>query len=189
MKYFIDVSKTSKKERIFYLDRKRKFKSLRRKLKKIFGIALFRYPNEKMDHVKDIIELIKPKKIITIGDFVTRSFIENKINVNFAIIDGYLENKKLDEKIDVSTFNRVLRIKNPKGTLSLDNYLKVKEELVKDNCIILVDGEEDLLAIVPLIEENDNSLVIFGLPNFGIEIVIVNKRKRFILRKMIQRMF
>jgi hypothetical protein len=99
MKYFIDVSKTSKKERIFYLDRKRKFKSLRRKLKKIFGIALFRYPNEKMDHVKDIIELIKPKKIITIGDFVTRSFIENKINVNFAIIDGYLENKNWMKKL------------------------------------------------------------------------------------------
>ncbi|GEM_PF-248385 len=187
--FLLILPKKSKYERIFYLNRVSNFRSIRKRLKKLIGMAIFRYPNETFDHIKEIVSLLNPKTIVTVGDFVTKSFLKEKIKVNVAIFDLFLENKQVEESYNLNFFKEVFKIKNPRGTITKNSYLTVKEALKKDSVAILVDGEEDLLALVAILESDANSLIAFGLPNFGIELVNVNKRKKFILRKLIQTMF
>lgn len=186
---FLIVGRRSKKERIFYLNRQAKFRSLRKNLKKNLGMAIFQGTNESMDHVKEIITLLNAKKIIAIGDFITKTLIEAGIKLNLAIFDKFVENKNFGIDFDLSSFKEVIEVDNPRGVITKKAYSKVKEALKRESVAIIVNGEEDLLALVAILESEDDSLVVFGIPKFGVELVKVNKRKKFILRKLIQRMF
>ena len=91
--------------------------------------------------------------------------------------------------LDLKT-NKVINVRNPPGTISNKAWEAVCQASKDDDTVaILVDGEEDLLALPAIICSPSGSLVVYGQPHKGIVLVRVNERKKLcaktILREMI----
>ena len=71
----------------------------------------------------------------------------------------------------------------------LEYFTLLKEALrQKQRVKIVVDGEEDLLALVALLHAPLNALVVYGQPYEGIVAVKVTKRKRQEARRIMEAM-
>ena len=64
----------------------------------------------------------------------------------------------------------------------------IREALRDREALILVDGEEDLLAIPAVLESPDNALVIYGQPSEGLVVVTASAEKKSEVRKIVDRM-
>ncbi|MBS7648640.1 GTP-dependent dephospho-CoA kinase family protein, partial [Candidatus Bathyarchaeota archaeon] len=58
----------------------------------------------------------------------------------------------------------------------------------KDSVGILVDGEEDLLAIVAVLLAPENSFVVYGQPGEGIVVIKVNEDSKRKMHEILSRM-
>ncbi len=117
--------------------------------------------------------------VICIGDVVTYYCLKSNRKPDIIIIDG----KTLRSKEGLSLQNsnlegyNTIKIKNPPGILTYDNLdllCNMLKNKSKDKTLIYVEGEEDLLALPVLSCAQDNSLVIYGIPNIGAALVNVN---------------
>jgi uncharacterized protein (UPF0218 family) len=69
----------------------------------------------------------------------------------------------------------MILLKNPAGTLTPLTWVATAEALHrKDPTLIMVEGEEDLLTLVAVLEAPENALVAYGLPNEGVVVVKVD---------------
>jgi len=62
-------------------------------------------------------------------------------------------------------------VKNPAGVITLESWEAIKRAMKDDDAVILVDGEEDLLALPCIVESPNNSLVLYGQPSQGLVVV------------------
>ena len=73
----------------------------------------------------------------------------------------------------------MLHIKNPQGTITGEAITAVREALESDDHFhIIVDGEEDLLALIAVLYAPERSLVVYGQPYEGIVVVEVTSGKK-----------
>ena len=74
------------------------------------------------------------------------------------------------------TWNEKRSITNPPGTLSTESIILLRD-LIKQNIdsLIVVDGEEDLLALPSILFAPINGHVLYGQPNEGLVIVSVTE--------------
>jgi uncharacterized protein (UPF0218 family) len=131
--------------------------SLRDELKKPFG---------KLMECSDIAKMFKGKDItlVTIGDFVSKSLIKGGLSPNLIIWDG--KNKRLPVE-DLSTlrdYAPITKVSNSAASISKEAWDVVSESLNKEKESILVDGEEDLLAIPVILNSNEGTYVVYGMP-------------------------
>ena len=74
-----------------------------------------------------------------------------------------------------ATFNlkpkTTYHVKNPAGVITLESWEAIKRAMKDDDAVILVDGEEDLLALPCIVESPNNSLVLYGQPSRGLVVV------------------
>jgi uncharacterized protein (UPF0218 family) len=87
-KIIFKIPSEKKKERSFYLSRNKKFKNLRKQLKKPLGFILVSEYPKSLKHILSIINIFKYTSLISVGDFITLSLLEMGIKPNLAIIDG-----------------------------------------------------------------------------------------------------
>ncbi len=136
-----------------------------------------------------VIELLQKEKaqgklVICIGDFVSKSLIEEKYFPDLIVIDNYTQRtKKSSFKIGLE--HKVIEVSNPPGEISKDAWIKIKNELLylkknslnntkkplnKDSItkkvmsVIIIKGEEDLLALPMILEAPNGSFVMYGQP-------------------------
>ncbi len=129
---------------------------------------------------------LKDKKVISIGDVVTGSLIQNGVKPFVSVIDGRTRRNEFShiDVIEELRECRVLKTVNPKGKLSLEamemicKVLSSKGEGVKCYAII-VDGEEDILALPALSCAPLNSVVLYGVPGVGIAAFFVDQLVRY----------
>ncbi|MEM2537996.1 MAG: GTP-dependent dephospho-CoA kinase family protein [Candidatus Methanomethylicia archaeon] len=121
---------------------------------------------------------INPKMIITVGDYVTYSFLNKGISINVAIIDFKIKRESF--QYDPTTFfKRKFIIDNPPGTINASSWLTIQYTLsLEDTSLIIVNGEEDLLALPCILCAPLNSVVFFGIPNIGLMLVPVDSKAR-----------
>jgi len=83
----------------------------------------------------------------------------------------------------------ILRVENPKGTLTNKLWDAVKTSLNLSSPVkIIVEGEEDL-AVTPFIIEGDSDTIIFyGLKDKGFVVVEVNKKVKEDVKKLLEKM-
>lgn len=161
---------------------------LRKKLKEPQGLLISGSFNETIKKLKEIVASTKPKKVISVGDVISRSILESGLPLDIFIVDNKSMRKPIEE-INV-TVNKVLYIINPPGTLSKDSWRIINEAINSNGLIkILVEGEEDLLTVVATILAPINSIVVYGQPDEGIVVIKVTReakeRMYEILNKMI----
>jgi uncharacterized protein (UPF0218 family) len=132
---------------------------------------------ETMRQLKNIIEIEKPVKIVTVGDKVSTNLHKYNIIPQVSITD----NRNMRRTVETECFpsKKIIRIKNPKGTITEEAIESIKEAVEGDVPIqIVVDGEEDLLTLIAVIYAPYRSLVIYGQPKKGIVLINVDLQKK-----------
>ncbi|BBG24204.1 GTP-dependent dephospho-CoA kinase family protein [Sulfuracidifex tepidarius] len=110
------------------------------------------------------------RKVITVGDFVTKVLNDAEVNPYLSIIDGKtMRNLYFGTKAEGDV------VVNEAGVLRLSSMLKVKERIETGGGRIFVNGEEDMLAIPAILFSEDGDVVVYGQPKAGSVVVKVNR--------------
>ncbi len=159
---------------------------LRNRLKHPLGMLIKGEENETMKTLEQIIEDVNPKAIICVGDIVSRNVSRIPVPVNVRIVD----NKAMRKEIERFEFNarRTFYTNNQAGTIEPMAWQAISEAIKIGDALVLVNGEEDLLALVAILEAPSNSLVIYGQPREGMVIVEVNDKKKNEVKSIIDSM-
>ncbi len=139
------------------------------RLKEPFGKLLLGDPSKTMPELNTIISRIHPRKILAVGDVVSRETVAAGITVNLRIIDHVSMRKPTATfKLNATT---TYHVRNPAGVITLESWEAIKRAMKDDDAVIFVDGEEDLLALPSIVESPNNSLVLYGQPSQGLVVV------------------
>jgi uncharacterized protein (UPF0218 family) len=150
---------------------------LRVKLKEPFGTLIQGSFVQTMDKLGVIVKRKKPPKIVSVGDVVSQNLHAYKIYPKLSITD----NKCMRKQLKTETFKgkRVFRVKNPQGTITEEAIAAIREALESDGYShIIVDGEEDMLALIAVMYAPETSLVVYGQPYEGIVVIEVTPEKK-----------
>lgn len=114
-------------------------------------------------------------RVAVIGDIVCNTFLEYVGMPRICVIDG----KTLREvhgyvNSFLDKFNEVFKCRNPPSSIStecIDVIAKALDNFVPK--LVLVDGEEDLLALVVTLIGRGVDFVVFGIPREGVGLINV----------------
>ncbi|HKX81384.1 MAG TPA: GTP-dependent dephospho-CoA kinase family protein [Nitrososphaera sp.] len=148
--------------------------SLLKELRQPFGLLI---PDREVTK-RRIVEAIRGAPVVaTVGDATTERFLTYEIIPDIAVVDGMERRSK--RKAPFSYRATELRCSNPAGSISKESVAVIRLAVREAKPIrVLVDGEEDLLALplfsmVPL-----KSAVCYGQPLEGLVIVRISSAKK-----------
>lgn len=127
--------------------------------------------------VLKFIREVTPPMVVSVGDRVSGELSKAGVKVSLYVIDGKVERETVQpSKLSAS---ETWKVRNPPGTISLEALKAVREALEReDTILLLVEGEEDLLALPAIAYAPEGSLILYGQPGEGIAAVKVNGEKR-----------
>lgn len=152
-------------------------------MKSPLGQLIAGQPSETMPKLKEVVERLHPPKIITVGDVVSTEARATGIPANLRIIDG--KTMRHGYTSAVSRTRATLHVVNPAGTITQESWQAIKEALEEDDATIIVEGEEDLLAIPAVLEAPLRSLIVYGQPSEGIVVVEATSQRKAELTKFL----
>jgi uncharacterized protein (UPF0218 family) len=136
--------------------------------------------------LRKVQETEKPRRLILVGDTVSRNAIQSGIRPDVIIID----HKEMRGEAVKFTHGkpRVFRTINEPGTIDLLAWQAVAEAIEKGDSVVLVEGEEDLLTLVAIMVAPNGSIVVYGQPGMGIVLVRVSANKKNEIQALIDDM-
>ena len=153
-------------------------------LKEPFGNLI---PDKNINKRKLNTVLRDAKKIISVGDATTDRLISFGIIPDISVVDGkerrmkrkYVNNSSLNgDQID-KNLAKELKCSNEAGTISKKAVELLQDALEMSSPVrIIVDGEEDLLALPLFLMAQDKSVVMYGQPYEGLVVVKINSKIR-----------
>jgi uncharacterized protein (UPF0218 family) len=156
------------------------------RLKEPFGRLLPGTPAKTMSALNSIISQTQPRRITAVGDVVSRETLVAGITVNLRILDH------ISMRRPTAAFNlkvsRTYRVKNPSGVITLEAWETIKKAMKDNDALIVVEGEEDLLALPCIVESPDNCLVLYGQPSRGLVVVDTNSKVKHEASLILSRM-
>ena len=125
-------------------------------------------------------------KIVTVGDIVTKKFLDAGVVPWICIIDGKTRRKKVDFEIKID--NHTVNVENPPGEITFQMWKAIENAYTREHgTMIVVKGEEDLAALPAIFLASENTKIIYGMPDEGIVVVNSSNSKekvRELLKKM-----
>jgi len=159
----------------------------RKELKNPIGTLVKGPPEHTMRELAATVQNEKPVLVISVGDEVSRSMLRHGIKPHIMIVDNKTMREET-EPIETAGFDAV-EIANPAGTLTPNAWRAIHEALSKKRSTqILVNGEEDLLTLVAVLEAPEKSLVVYGQPHEGVVIISVNRSTKQRVSRIIDAM-
>ena len=150
---------------------------LRIKLKKPIGTLIRGSFAETMRILKNMTEKEKPAFIVSVGDTVSKNLTENHMVPQLSIVDNRVMRRNI-QPVPL-TAEQTIHVKNPPATITEEAREAIQEALKSNHRVkIVVDGEEDLLALVAVLYSPENAFVIYGQPYEGIVAVKVTPEKK-----------
>ena len=142
--------------------------------------------NYSLCRVDDIRLLARNNKIISVGDVTTENLTNAGINLELEVVD-------LVTKRDEKHFEHVpgsYSVSNPPGIISLD-LINAIEHFLKENITgrIEVKGEEDLAVIPIIFYADNNTVIVYGIPDTGMAFIKVNGEIKKEIENMIMEMY
>jgi uncharacterized protein (UPF0218 family) len=129
----------------------------------------------------------KPKKVIAVGDETSRLFMDRGMGADLSIVDGSIMRVKPAREVRFT--QKVLWLSNPAGSISGEAWGVIRYGLTIDGgSVIRVDGEEDLLTLVAILEAPMGSIIFYGQPGEGLVAVIVTGPKKDEIRGFVEEM-
>lgn len=147
---------------------------LRRKLKRPVGKV---YKATELRKPRFLSALRLSPFVISVGDRVTESLQELGRTPDVQVIDETeMRARRPPPKVP---FVRLVRASNPAGTITVDSIQAIQRALSgKTPARVMIDGEEDLLAIPAIEAAPIGSSVYYGQPGEGVVMVPVDKRAK-----------
>ncbi len=160
---------------------------LRRELKTPLGILFEGSPKQTLERIRQLVKEQTPTKTISVGDCVSQNLTKYHISVDVMIVD----NRVLREPIQpiAAEADVTLQVRNPPGTITPETWVIIKQALGQNQKTkVIVDGEEDLLAIVAVMQAPADSLVIYGQPHEGVVAIKVTAQTKKMIKKILDGM-
>ena len=115
-------------------------------------------------------------RVISVGDCTTDRLISLDIIPDILVIDGIERRTKrshgLHSKIMAA---KELHCSNPPGSISKEAFLVLHQALAMQGPVkVIVDGEEDMLALPIIAIAGEKAVVLYGQPLEGIVAVNIN---------------
>jgi len=158
---------------------------LRAELKRPLGRLIRGRPDEVFEKVS---KALGGRKLITVGDVVTYNAIRHGLRPWAAIVDGRAMRKPFKGPPSSPGWKRIFRLVNQPGTISGDAWGVVGEAIRTGHSLVLVEGEEDLLAIVAVLCAPEGSVVLYGQPGEGAVLIEVNRAVKKAFRELVASM-
>lgn len=143
-------------------------------LKKPFGTLV---PDRDVTKSRIASMLKDAAKIIAVGDATTERLISFGIIPDIAVIDGKERRSKRQYPDNYQA--KQIRCTNPAGTISKEAVDVLQDALKSDEPVrVLIEGEEDMLALPLFAMAPDGSMVLYGQPLEGLVVVKITPAKR-----------
>ncbi|MEM0277129.1 MAG: DUF359 domain-containing protein [Pyrobaculum sp.] len=124
-----------------------------------YPLTVWRDPPRSVEVVRDFVESYDIRHIYTVGDVVTRNFLEYGLAPTSVVVD---EKTRRGIKVEgLGLYKRVIRVNNPPGYITEEAWAAV-EEAVEGGVLIKVDGEEDMLSLAFIKLAPPRSVVAYG---------------------------
>ncbi|MCE7736252.1 MAG: DUF359 domain-containing protein [Candidatus Heimdallarchaeota archaeon] len=120
--------------------------------------------------------------IVGVGDVTAEILVNNNFQPDMIITDGYTKRKKLKVWVDYPKYDEI-RTNSPAAVITKHAWetiiIAIRQLTEKSNKIhIKVDGEEDLLVLPLIVELPIGSIVIYGQPNEGAVVRLVDNESK-----------
>ncbi len=129
--------------------------------------------------------------IVTVGDIVTYHLLEAGYRPDVALVDGMTKRERVESEIreSIDGFDHRISVENPPGTLT-DELLETLVDAFdrEGSVVITVAGEEDLAALPAVVAAPDGTAVVYGQPDEGMVLAIVDDAIRRRCRDLLSRM-
>jgi uncharacterized protein (UPF0218 family) len=136
--------------------------------------------------LNDIRILAVHNKIVSVGDVTTENLINAGIRIKLQVVD-------LVTKRDERHFKHVdgsCEVVNPPGTISLQLMDTIAHFMAGDGSgRIEVRGEEDLAVIPIIFYADNNTVIVYGVPDTGMAFIKVNEDIKKEIENMIMEMY
>lgn len=159
--------------------------SVRRRLKRPLGRLLLAPQLKSGSH---LVELTEAKLVITVGDRVTETLHAIGRTPDVQVVDR--REMRVKRAAPRVPFARQFQVSNPAGRITQRSIVCVRSAVRsrRKPVRVLVEGEEDLLAIPAVIEAPLGSLVYYGQPRVGVVSVNVDREAKLRARGTLRRM-
>ncbi len=159
--------------------------SVRRRLKRPLGRLLLAPQLKSGWH---LLELTEAKLVITVGDRVTETLHAIGRTPDVQVVDEV--ERRVKRAAPRVPFAKQLQVRNPAGRITQRAIACIRSAVRsrKKPARVLVEGEEDLLAIPAVIEAPLGSLVYYGQPRVGVVSVNVDREAKLRARGTLRRM-
>ncbi len=115
--------------------------------------------------------LLSSKTLITVGDVVTETVLRFGIVPKLSIVDLKTK-RKIPQSIQQDKFDKIIRVKNPPGTITKELWCSVEDAFKSNgNILIIVEGEEDLASLPAIYFSPKGSIILYGIPDEGIAVI------------------
>src|SRR3989344_636538 len=165
--------------------------NIRSRLQKPLGLHLTGSENIRHDipaALKEVIADVSPPMVITIGDEVTTMCNGEGIRMDIAVVDFKVKREKKYKKLADHLFadkheRVVLKGENKAGMIEhkmMSDVDEAIEGVLKDGKqrVMVVRGEEDLVAIPAVLLAPLESVVVYGQPNRGVGVMVASEEKK-----------
>lgn len=143
-------------------------------LKKPFGILV---PDAQITRQKIARLLKSATKIITVGDATTERLVDFGFIPDLAVVDG--KERRSARKAPMTYPAKEMHCKNPAGMISQDAVYLLGQALEEKKPVrVLVEGEEDMLALPLFVMAPLGAVVLYGQPLEGLVAVEITPAKR-----------
>jgi len=144
--------------------------------KRPFGI-LFKTIDEVIPHLSG-------RTVYTVGDVVTDTLLSRGIYPDIAIIDGYTMRSPF-LKTPLYAGARTIKVANPAGMITNELILGLDDAVSDTPALVFVEGEEDLAVIPLVLAAEDGAVILYGQPNEGVVLRLVDDEARMEARKLL----
>ncbi|MDQ1372104.1 MAG: GTP-dependent dephospho-CoA kinase [Candidatus Thermoplasmatota archaeon] len=130
-------------------------------------------------------------RVITVGDVVTVTLLQMGMVPDVAVFDYKTQrSEEYSSKARIAKMEgRLVKVENPPAMITREMWRAVKEAVQADDVVkVEVSGEEDLAALVAIINAPEGAQVIYGIPNKGLTVVSVDKDTRALASAAVRRM-
>ncbi|MEW6605595.1 MAG: GTP-dependent dephospho-CoA kinase family protein [Thermoproteota archaeon] len=143
-------------------------------LKQPFGALI---PDSQITKQKVASMLKGTKKVITVGDATTERLVSFGMTPDIAIVDG--RERRSRRSYPPNYDAKELQCANSAGTISKEAVKILQDALkTKPPVRVIVDGEEDLLALPLFMMSPVGSVVLYGQPLEGLVVVKITATKQ-----------
>ena len=148
--------------------------------------TILKKPLGKTGPLGQLLPLTKGKRIIAVGDQVVFALLSHGIRPHVAVFDF----KTLRNPVDIAVRERLEkeypdanRVYNPAGEITKGLAL-IAPILMRDGGALLVEGEEDLAALVFIDIMEKGYVVLYGQPGEGAVLVEENGEGKKLVKKI-----